>query len=412
MQLKYQKSILENGITVVSEKIDSVRSVSVGVWIRTGSRAEMVSENGIAHFLEHMIFKGTKKRSPLKIAQSMESLGGNLNAFTGKEVTCYFANALDTHLKNAVEVIADIVCNSVFPEKELKLERKVILEEIKSTKDTPEEYVFDVFHEKLFPESALGRPILGTEEIIQNLERDQIMSFWHGNYSGGNIVISAAGNLDHNDLIKFVDKYFSISPNQFNHPIEPAKTAESNEVYIDQPISQAHLCTGGESIPYHSKDRFPLMVLNTYLGGGMSSRLFQQIREKRGLAYSVYSFLDFYTDVGIFGVYAGMDVKNVGLVQNLLRDELQQLSTVHISKNILIKIKNQLKGGLLLALESSSRRMSRLAKNELYFGDYITLDSLIQNIDDVSVEDVLLTSQKILKPDKFISVILNPTMVV
>lgn len=405
----YEKTTLDNGITVISEAIYSVRSIAVGVWVKTGSRAERISENGIAHFLEHMIFKGTHKRSPLKIAQSMESLGGSLNAFTGKEVTCYFTNSLDTHLRNAVEVLADIVCNSIFPQKEVVRERTVILEEIKSIKDTPEEYIFDIFHEKLFPGNSIGRPILGREEIISKMNRSDIQSFWSKNYSGENVVISASGNLDHTKLVKLVEKYFNFGlSNGKKVGVQPVKSAVSDSFSFDQPISQAHLCTGGKSISYTSEDRFPLMVINSYLGGGMSSRLFQQIREKRGLAYSVYSFVDFYSDLGLFGIYVGTDPQKLNLVQNLLRDELKRLISEPIKKNTMRQIKNQLKGGLLLALESTSRRMSRLAKNEIYFGDYVPLDRMINDIDKVDQSDVLSAAQKIINPENFITVILNP----
>ena len=404
----FEKTVLENGVTVISEKIDSVRSIAIGVWVKSGSRVEKTSQSGTAHFLEHMIFKGTKKRSPLKIAQSLESLGGHLNAFTGKEVTCYFGNALDNHLKNAVEVLADIVCHSTFPEKEIERERTVILEEIKSTKDTPEDYVFDIFQEKVFPKSSLGRPILGEEEIINNMQRDDVFSFWQKNYSGQNVIISAAGNLRHEKLLMLVEKYFDFNGNQTHNIKKSVKTATGKTYYIDQPISQAHLCMGGESIPYMSEDRFPLMILNTYLGGGMSSRLFQQIREKRGLAYSVYSFLDFYSDVGLFGIYAGTDPQNLDILQNVLKVELQRVVEEPIKKGVLNKIKNQLKGNLVLALESTSRRMSRLAKNEIYFGNYIGLDSLIERIDNVHESDVLAVAQKVIKPEDFITVTLCP----
>ncbi len=405
----YEKTILDNGISIISERIDSVRSVSIGIWIKTGSRAENVSENGIAHFLEHMVFKGTKKRSPLKIAQSMESLGGSLNAFTGKEVTCFFANALDTHLKNAVEILADIVCNSTFPLKEINREKQVVLEEIKSIKDTPEEYVFDIFHEKLFPNSSLGRPILGSEKIIESMDRSCVLSFWNDTYFGQNIIVSAAGRLNHSNLVKLVDKYFNFSNGSHARPVETVKSASAKAYYLDQPISQAHLCTGGESISYKSEDRFPLMILNTYLGGGMSSRLFQQVREKRGLAYSVYSFLDFYSDVGLFGIYVGTDHQKLDIIQSLLKDEMHRVSIEPLKKNTLLKLKNQLKGNSVLALESSSRRMSRLAKNEIYFGEYVSLDKLIKGIDKVQQEDIISIAEKVFRPDDFITVILNPS---
>ncbi len=404
----FEKTILDNGVTLISEKIESVRSIAIGVWVKSGSRTEKTSECGTAHFLEHMIFKGTHKRSPLKIAQSLESLGGSLNAFTGKEVTCYFANTLDSHLKNAVEILADIVCHSTFPEKEISRERTVILEEIKSTKDTPEELVFDIFQEKVFPKSSLGRPILGEEDIIQKMQRNNVFSFWQKNYTGQNIVLSAAGNLKHANLVKFADKYFDFTGTYVEKKPLPVKVAGGSSFNVDQPINQAHLCTGGESIPYVSDERFSLMILNTYLGGGMSSRLFQQIREKRGLAYSVYSFLDFYSDVGLFGIYAGTDPQNLDLLQNLLKDEMERVLKEPLKKGVLKKIKNQLKGNLMLALESTSRRMSRLAKNEIYFGDYISLDSLIEGIDRVQDTDILAVARKVIQPDNFITVILKP----
>jgi predicted Zn-dependent peptidase len=387
-----------------------VRSVSIGVWVKTGSRSEKISENGIAHFLEHMVFKGTKIRSPLKIAQSMESLGGSLNAFTGKELTCFFVNALDSHLKNAVEILADIVCNSIFPEKEINREKQVVLEEIKSIKDTPEEYVFDVFHDKLFPNSSLGRPILGSENIINTINRSHILSFWKDNYFGENIIISAAGQLSHSSLIKLVDKYFVFSNGPHEKSVESFNTAIAKSYYLDQPISQAHLCTGGISISYKSENRFPLMVLNTYLGGGMSSRLFQQVRERRGLAYSVYSFLDFYSDVGLFGIYAGTDYKKLDIIQNLLKDELHRISGEPMKNNTLSKLKNQLKGTSVLSLESTSRRMSRLAKNEIYFEEYISLDKLIDSIDQVQQDDIMSIAQTVFRPDDFITVVLNPSI--
>ena len=405
----FKKNVLDNGLTIISENIPSVRSVAVGVWIKTGSRFEYPSENGIAHFLEHMMFKGTRKRSPLAIAQSLESIGGNLNAFTGKEVTCYYANALDIHINRAVEVLSDMVCNSVFPEKEIPRERFVVLEEIKSTQDTPEEHIFDIFHEKLFPDGPLGRPILGTEKIVSGFERNGVVKFWQSHYSPEKIVIAAAGNLQHDKLVSLAEKNFNFQKviNQ-TQSLTVENVAHSQEFIIPQPISQAHICTGGRSIPYDSDDRFALLVLNAYLGGGMSSRLFQRLREKRGLAYSVYSFIDFYSNIGLFGVYLGTDAAKVKTAQNLLHDELNKLRTKEISSGSLKKVKNQLKGNLVLGLESTSRRMSRLAKNEIYFKEYVSIDSMIKNIDDVTANDVMHLADNIIHPDKFITVILQP----
>ncbi len=289
---EYNKTVLSNGLTVISEKIESVRSVSVGVWIKTGSRYEEMQNNGIAHFLEHMVFKGTKKRSALKIAQSLESLGGSLNAFTGKEVTCYYAQSLDNHLKQAIDVLSDMLCNSLFQPKEIEKEKMVVIEEIKSVKDTPEDYIFDLFQEKLFPNCPLGSPILGTEVTVSGFNKDMLTSYLNKFYSTKNIIISAAGNVEHDKLVKLVEQYFTLPQTENNLSTAKVNNAAMDSFEIHQQINQAHLCMGNAGISFTSKMRYPLLILNTYLGGGMSSRLFQNLREKNGLAYSVYSFID------------------------------------------------------------------------------------------------------------------------
>lgn len=403
----YHKSKLSNGLTVVTERIPSVRSVSAGIWIKTGSRFENKSNNGIAHFLEHMMFKGTQTRTPLKIAQSLESLGGSLNAFTSKELTCYYATALDTHLRKTIEILSDMICNSVFPVKEIEREKDVILEEINAVKDTPEEYIFDIFHEKLFPDSALGRPILGTEEQIREFDREMLINFRNRFYSPENIVISVTGNIRHSDVIGLVEKYFVFEQKYQPAIHEQVSVALSENFDIHQPITQAHVCLGGKSIAFDSDQRFALLLLNTYLGGGMSSQLFQKLREKKGLAYSVYSFIDFYSDLGIFGVYIGTDQKKLSRVQELLTKELKQTTEKPVSADKLRKLKNQLKGNLVLGLESTTRRMSRLAKNEIYYNQYISIDSLIKNIDRVTSEDIISIAREIIQPESFTSVILR-----
>jgi predicted Zn-dependent peptidase len=408
----YNKILFDNGLTLVYEHVPSVRSVAVGVWIETGGRFEQYPENGLAHFLEHMMFKGTKKRTPLKIAQGLESLGGNLNAFTAKENTCYFANTLDVHLEKAIELLADIICNSVFPEEEILKEQMVILEEIKSVKDSPEEHIFDLFQERVFPGNALGRSILGTEENVLSFNRSNLVNFWQHYYHPQNIVIAVAGNFSQKKLIKQIQKHFNFTT-LLQRP-KPAFTnafASDKTYYIEQPISQAHICMGtGTHIPYTSEEKFPLLILHTYLGGGMSSRLFQLLREKKGLAYSVYSFTDFYYDIGVFGIYIGTDKNKLHYVLDLIARDLQVMLTKPMSTFKLTQIKNQLKGNIILGLESMSRRMSRLAKNELYFEDYFSIDSLIEHIDKVSSEDVYEIARQIIRPEKFINVILKPSI--
>jgi predicted Zn-dependent peptidase len=409
---EYNKINCENGLTIVSEYIESVRSIALGVWIKAGGRFERNPENGLAHFLEHMMFKGTKKRTPLKIAQSLESVGGNLNAFTAKENTCYFANTLDIHLEKAIELLADMICNSIFPQKEISKEKRVILEEIKSVKDTPEDYIFDLFQERIFPENALGRSILGTEENVLSFDRFNLLNFWQHYYHPKNIVVAVAGNFNQQKLIRFIHKHFNfdISVTE-TKPVFTNGYARKKTFYIDQPINQAHICMGtGTYIPFTSEERFPLLVLNTYLGGGMSSRLFQVLREKKGLAYSVYSFTDFYHDIGVFGIYAGCDKNKLNDVLETVDAELRSLLARPLSGEKLKRVKNQLKGNVILGLESMSRRMSRLAKNELYFGDYLSIDTLIERIDSVTSDDVSATAQKVIQPEKFINVILKPSL--
>lgn len=403
----YHKSVLKNGLTIISERIESVRSISIGVWVKTGSRFENQKNNGIMHFLEHMIFKGTKKRTPLQIAQRLESLGGNLNAFTSKEITCFYANALDIHLNQTINILSDILCNSIFSEKEINKEKLVVIEEINAIKDTPEEYIFDIFQEKLFPNCSLGRPIIGTEDKIRKFTREDIIDTWRKHFTADRIILSAAGNLDHEKLVKYAEKYFSFPATNGSYQINPIKTARKKKYDIHQAINQAHLCLGGVSIPFTSKKRFPLLVLNTYLGGGMSSKLFQKLREKNGLAYSVYSFTDFFLDVGLFGVYIGTDKNKLTKVQDLLYNELNLVNEKLLSGGILKNLKNQLKGNIVLGLENTSRRMSRLAKNEIYFNEYIGIDELIEQIDAVDSETILNTAKEIIQPDNFVSVILR-----
>jgi predicted Zn-dependent peptidase len=404
---KFNKTVLSNGLTVISEKIETVRSVSVGVWIKTGSRFEELQQNGIAHFLEHMVFKGTKNRSALKIAQSLESLGGNLNAFTGKEVTCYYAQSLDIHLKQTIDVLSDMLCNSLFQDKEITKEKMVVLEEIKSVKDTPEDYIFDIFQEKLFPDCSLGSPILGTEDTVMKFNRESLISYWSKFYSTKNTVISAAGNVEHDKLVQLVEKYFNLPESENNIKTAKVNFANPDLFEVHQQINQAHLCMGISGIPFTSKMRYPLLLLNTYLGGGMSSRLFQKLREKNGLAYSVYSFLDFYKDTGIFGVYIGTDKKKFDRAKKMLIQELESATNKQISSNVLNKLKNQLKGNIVIGFESTSRRMSQIAKNEIYLNKYIDINEIIGNIDNVTTENIYDVAQQIIKTDDFTSVLLH-----
>jgi len=403
-----ERTRLDNGLTVISEYLPVVRSVSMGVWIKAGSRFETSETNGMAHFLEHMLFKGTKKRSAFKIAQSLEELGGHLNAYTSKEVTCYYAHTLDSHLNISVNVLSDLINNPLFKEKDIEKERLVIQEEINAVMDTPEEYIFDVFQEHLFPNQSLGNPILGTSKTISMINREKIVDFWSGFYQPENIIISAAGNIDHNRLIRLIEKNFHFEGKAFNPEWVAPKKADRFELQIEQPLNQSHICMGLEGVSYHADDRFDLIALNTYLGGGMSARLFQVIRERFGLAYSIYSTLDFYKDTGVINFYMGTDQKNQEKAVQMLLKEIRTLSNNGVSSSIVRKLKEQLKGNYILGLESTSRRMTRLAKNEIYYGEQVSVDEMIESIEKISPESLQRVANKQLNPDNFNIIKLSP----
>lgn len=405
---EYQKTTLANGLTIISEHLPAVRSISLGVWIRTGTRFENRDNNGVAHFLEHMIFKGTRRRSPRKIVRDIESLGGQINAFTSKEQTCYHVEILDEHLPQAIDVLSDILCRSSFPEKEIDKERSVILDEIQSVEDTPDELAHEYFVEKLYPDNALGFPILGSKETVSAIQRDDVLSFYKSQYVAKNIVIAAAGNVDHEKLVKFVSKKFQFEegdapeappiPDRFNH----------GEYFVEKPIHQAHICMGVPSYHFGHENKYDLMVMNAILGGGMGSRLFQNIRERHGIAYGIYSFFDFYFDSGLFGVYLGTDKKNIKNVFKLLAKEFSRLRDKAVSPKELREAKSQLKGNIVLGLESSAARMNRLAMLELYLDNFKKIDSVIEKIDAVTAESILATSHELLNPDKMLKVIFTP----
>lgn len=404
-----RKTVLKNGLTVISQQIPAVRSVSVGVWIKAGSRYETKENNGIAHFLEHMVFKGTEKRSAFQIARSMEQLGGTLNAFTSKELTVYYTHTLDSHLVRSVSVLSDLVCRPLFREKDIQKEKLVVLEELSAVKDTPDEYVFDLFQEKLFPNQSIGYPILGTADTVRSFDRDKLERFWSESYCPNNIILSAAGNLEHEKLVRLAEKYFIFRNRCSTHRLQRPKAATHIRVQLKEAVSQSHICAGIEGVSYLSKDRYQLIALNSYLGGGMSSRLFQTIREKYGLAYTVYSFIDFYRDTGIFSFYMGTERSKQGQAVELFFNEIEKLRKRPIRKSTVQRIREQLKGNYLLGLESTYRRMSRLAKNEIYYGRQIAVDELVDHlIGKITPESLLEIARKILIIDHFNIITLDP----
>jgi len=401
----FRKTILDDGLTVVTEHFSAVRSVSVGVWVKTGTRFETRQNNGIAHLLEHMMFKGTERRTPLQIARSLEAVGGNLNAFTSKELTCYYAEILDEHLRRAIDVLSDILCCSTFSQKELKKERTVILDEIHSLEDMPDELIQDIFVEKLFPENGLGLPILGTATSVARMTRDDILSFYRSFYFPENIVVAAAGNVNHDKLVKLCEKYFRFPNHKTPATLHTPRQFGQGEIVEHHSVNQAHVCMGAPGLPYGHPRRYDLLVLNTILGGGMSSRLFQNIRENHGLAYSIYSFLDFYYDTGLIGIYLGTEKKNLGKAIKLLEKELAKLRKKPIGKRELKEAQAQLKGNLMLSLESTARRMTRIAKSEIYLNKFQDIDIIIENINRVSQESLYELTKEILQPEKFLRIV-------
>jgi predicted Zn-dependent peptidase len=405
---EHQKTVLPGGLRLVSEYIPHVRSISLGVWVQNGTRDERQEENGISHFIEHMMFKGTKRRKASDIAESIEAVGGHLNAFTGKELTCYYAHVLDENLSLAVDVLADMLADSVFDAEEIAKEKSVIIEEINSVEDTPEDLVQDFFMRDLFPQHALGYSTLGTREIVSAFHRDQLFDYTRRHYSQSRLLVAAAGNVNHDELLAQVGERFGILPVNGARVLVPPPVKSIPSSVTEDECSQTHICLGALALRFDDPRKFVLLVLNTLLGGGMSSRLFQTIREQHGLAYSVFSFHDFMLDTGLFGVYLGTDPERAEQAAALLRQELKRLRDELIAPTELNRTVNQLKGSLMLGLESTSSRMSRLAKMEIYLGEYVTLDEVCAGIENVTAEQIQQLAQELFADERMTLTIIRP----
>jgi predicted Zn-dependent peptidase len=390
-----QKRVLSNGLVVISEAMHHVRSISAGVWIRTGSRRETPEENGIAHFIEHMVFKGTELRQAEDIARSIDSIGGMLDAFTAKEMICFNAKVLDEHLPIAFEVLSDLVLRPRFADEDVAKEKQVVLEEIKMDQDNPDYLVHELFTQGFWPNHSLGRPILGTPETVRSFHRDLLFSCFRPWYTPNNMVITAAGNLEHQRLVDLVEKEFgglklSVSPAPVTTPAPQAPI----RLETKRDLEQVHLCIGVPAYCMAHERRFGAALLNNILGGGMSSRLFQKVREKQGLAYAVFSELTPYTDTGLLSVYAGTARETVLQVVDLVIAEFRSLKESPVAVEELRRAKDHLKGSLMLSLESTSSRMSNLARQEMYFGRFLTLDELLASIELVTREEVQEIAQE------------------
>ncbi|MFI5931201.1 M16 family metallopeptidase [Actinoplanes sp. NPDC051494] len=408
-----RRTVLPSGLRIVTEAIPTTRSAALGVWVRIGSRDETPAMSGASHFLEHLLFKGTAKRTALDISAEIEAVGGETNAFTTKEYTCYYARVLDADLPLAVDVMMDAVANSVLAPADVETERGVILEEIAMHDDEPGDEVHDVFTEAIFGAGTpLGRLISGTEETITPMTRTQINRFYRSRYKAPEIVVTAAGNLEHAKVVRLVRAAIAGSPldSAADDPVPPRRITRSRiqkptTVIRNRDTEQAHLVLGGEGIQREDDRRFALGVLNNVLGGGMSSRLFQEIREKRGLAYSVYSYGTQYADAGLFGVYAGCAPGKADEVLRLIRAELAAVASDGITAAELARGKGMVKGAYVLGLEDTGSRMSRLAKSELLYGDLMGVDELLAKVDAVTLEETNALAAEILAKPMSLAVV-------
>ncbi len=384
-----RREILPNGLTLITEEMEHIRSVSLGIWIKTGSRDEESQWNGISHFVEHMVFKGSKNRSAEGIARQVDSIGGNMDAFTAKECICFNMKVLDEHLPIAMDVLSDLVLNPIFDAQDIARERGVILEEIKMDEDNPDYLVHEIFTQSFWKDHALGKPILGTKDTVKTFERDPVVSFYNQRFAPGNLIVSAAGHLKHEQFVELVTKHFGGIESRKNgfHSPQP-KIAPRIIMRNKKALEQVQICIGVPSHPIAHDRRHASYILSTLLGGGMSSRLFQNIRERQGLAYSIYADLNPYRDTGCLAVYAGTSRSSAAKVVQSVVSEFRKLKEEPVPEEELRRAQDQLKGSLMLSLESSTARMSNLARQEMYFDRFYSMDELIEKIDSVTAEEL------------------------
>jgi predicted Zn-dependent peptidase len=395
------RELLPNGLLVLSEQMAHIRSISIGIWMKTGSRDELLETNGISHFVEHMVFKGTKTRSAADIARQVDSIGGNMDAFTGKETICFNIKVLDEHLPIAIDILSDLVLNPIFNPKDIAREKGVILEEIKMDEDNPDYLVHEIFTQSFWKDHPLGKPILGTKETVRSFEQEKLFDFYRQRFSPNNMIISAAGNLNHSKFMELIRAKFAelkAVPNGF-HVAAPAVTPRII-TRNKKSLEQVQLCVGVPSHPISHDERYVSYVLNTILGGGMSSRLFQKIREEQGLAYAIYSDLNPYRDTGCLTVYAGTSLESTRNVVDSVMAEFRHLKGQAIPAEELRRAKDQLKGSLMLSLESSTSRMSNLARQQMYFDRFFSMDETLEQIEIVTESEVAEMANQLFDPDK------------
>lgn len=404
----YFKSELKNGVRIITEKLDHYRSVSLGIWVGAGSRDEDAEKSGISHFIEHMIFKGTRHRNNLQIAKELDAIGGLSNAFTSKEYTCFHSKVLDKHFPVLAEIMSDIFLNSVFDPDHIDKERQVILQEINMVEDSPEEQIHELFNNLFWRNHPLGLSILGTDETVNSIDRNELLGHKDRYYSPSRIIISIAGNVDHERAVETFKPIFeSIEPRDIPTSTNSPKITQAVSCSY-KPIEQVQICLGGRAPNLLSELRFAGALLNTILGGNMSSRLFQEIREKRGLAYSIYSFISAYVDTGLLGIGVGTDPKEVNNVLDVINVEIGKIKRGEITATDLNEAKEHLVGGILLGSESTDSRMLRIAKNEYIFGRYIPYEEIVEDLEAVTVNEVVSCAQEAFRPEQVSLATLGP----
>lgn len=389
-----EKTVLSNGVRLISEYHENASAVHVGFWFLTGSRDEDLKNSGVSHFLEHLVFKGTKKRSPYEIALALESVGGDLNAFTTKEYTCYQTLSLKDHAELSLDVLSDLVLNPSIPVKEFDREKKVVQQEISMSKEEYSEYIFDVFLEKSFPRKAIGQPILGTEESVRETTRKDVLSYHKERYFSGNMIVTVVGAISHKELIQSLEKKLTKIPKQGTKVRRRKPTAKNFREVVQCPSEQVHVLLGMPTSSYKDDDRYESYFISTLLGGGMTSKLYQSLREKQGLAYSVYSYLYTFVDTALSMVYFATDKPDWEKAIELTMKHFRQLRTKGVSRKDLELYKTQMRGNLLLSLDDLENRMSTLAHNEMIFGRQRSVEEIIADIDEISQDSVMAYIEK------------------
>lgn len=403
----FKKSEIGGGITFLSEHIPYVHSVSMGIWVKSGSVADLKETAGISHFVEHMLFKGTPGRTSFDIAKEIDDVGGHLNAYTTKEYTSFFVKVLKEDLQLAVDVISDIFKNSTFPEEELKREKDVVIQEIKMVEDTPDDYIHDLAFRHMWGDHPLGYPILGEIETVNSFNRGSLFEYKKTHHTKDNIIVGLVGNFDANEAEDLLNDAFGGIGEGLPKEI-PSPSFVPERVIKEKSTEQVHTLVTFPALNYSHPKRYAQFILNTVMGGGMSSRLFQEVREKRGLAYAIYSFLAPFKDVGVLGVYAGTDRGSVSELMEVMTGEMEKLNKIPLSEEELGSAKGQIKGNLLLSMESTDSRLSRMVRNEIFFNRQIGAEEIIEKIDETTAEDVVEAAREIIDTKRMCSVFVGP----